>query len=61
MELGHMYHYIKKNVTELQFQSKILNSGLYKKLYISLRSSAGLTHNQREDSILSEGYTTPYS
>ena len=56
-----MYHYIKKNVTELQFQSKILNSGLYKKLYISLRSSAGLTHNQREDSILSEGYTTPYS
>lgn len=46
-----MYHYITKNVTELQ--SKILNSALYKKLFINLRSSAGLTHNQREDCILS--------
>lgn len=55
-----MYYYIEKNVTELQFQSKIL-SALHKNLYINLRSSAGLTHNQREDSILSLSYTTPYS
>ena len=40
-----MYHYIKKNVTELQ--SKILNSALYKKLFINLRSSAGL-HTELE-------------